>query len=169
VLYEQCHDIADLAARLGTSTFRNSDASRFVTGFIGAIDPVTGRIEYVNGGHPSPLIISEGGLRAIDATGVPFGIMPEFPYTSGAFELAPGETLAIFSDGIPEAQHDEEFFEDERLRDVLMKHGSVTDLVTLREKVIAEVLEFAGDTPRSDDITLLLVRRERREPDTKVS
>jgi serine phosphatase RsbU (regulator of sigma subunit)/pSer/pThr/pTyr-binding forkhead associated (FHA) protein len=169
VLYEQCHDIAELAARLGAATFRNSDASRFVTGFIGAIDPLTGRIEYVNGGHPAPLIVSESGLRAIETTGVPFGIMPEFPYTSGSFELAPGETLAVFSDGIPEAQHGEEFFDDERLREVLLKHGSATDLVTLREKVIAEVLEFAGDTPRSDDITLLLVRRERREPDTKAS
>jgi phosphoserine phosphatase RsbU/P len=169
VLYEQCRDIAELASRLGTSTFRNSDASRFVTGFIGSLDPVSGKVEYVNAGHPPPLVVSASGLREIGATGVPFGIMQDFPYTSGSFELAPGETLAVFSDGIPEAQHGEEFFDDTRLRQVLLQNGSVADLVTLREKVIADVLAFAGDTPRSDDITLLLIRRERREPDTKAS
>ncbi|MFI5372004.1 MAG: SpoIIE family protein phosphatase [Candidatus Eisenbacteria bacterium] len=169
VLYEQCHDLSELATRLGQATYRNSDASRFVTSFIGALDPETGRVEYVNAGHPAPLVIGEGGLRAIDATGVPFGILADSRYASGTFELAPGETLAIFSDGIPEAQRGEEFFDDERLRQVLVTHGFGTDLATLRERIIGEVMAFAGDTPRSDDITLLLVRRERREPDTKAS
>jgi serine phosphatase RsbU (regulator of sigma subunit) len=169
VLYDQCTDLADLARRLGVATFRNSDSSRFVTGFVGCFDPATGRVEYVNGGHPAPVIVGlDGKLRTIEATGVPFGILPEFDYGSGVFELAQGETLAVFTDGIPEAQRGEEFFDDERLHAVLSRHGAATDLPTLRERILGEVLAFAGDTPRSDDITLLLLRRERREPDTQI-
>ncbi len=169
VLYDQTTDLADLACKLGVATFRNSDSSRFVTAFVGCLDPVTGHVEYVNGGHPAPVVIGvDGAIRTIEATGVPFGILPEWQYQAGSFEMAPGETLAVFSDGIPEAQRGEEFYDDERLHAVLAKYGATTDLPTLRERVIGEVLAFVGDTPRSDDITLLLVRRERREPDTQI-
>jgi serine phosphatase RsbU (regulator of sigma subunit) len=160
VLYETCSDLAEFARRLNDVMFRSSDQSRFVTAFIGCLDPATGAVEYVNGGHNAPLLVSGGAVSEIEATGVPFGILQDAPYASGRFDLPPGGLLAVFSDGIPEAQHGDAFFEDERLKALVCDPAAPANVGALRQKIVEDVLAFVGDSPRSDDITLLLLRRE---------
>lgn len=160
VLYETCSDLAEFARRLNDVMFRSSDQSRFVTAFIGCLDPATGAVEYVNGGHNAPLLVSGGAVTEIEATGVPFGILQDAPYASGRFDLPPGGLLAVFSDGIPEAQHGDAFFEDERLKALVCDPAAPANVGALRQKIVEDVLAFVGDSPRSDDITLLLLRRE---------
>jgi serine phosphatase RsbU (regulator of sigma subunit) len=163
VLYDTCPDVAQLATRLGEILFRATDSVRFVTGVVGALDPATGTLTYVNAGHPAMALLHGGEVRGLESTGVPFGILPSFPYTSSTVELPPGALLAVASDGIPEAQRGEEFFEEQRFHDALREAGSAP-LGGVRDRVMARVDEFLGDAPRSDDITLLLVRREATEP-----
>jgi serine phosphatase RsbU (regulator of sigma subunit) len=160
VLYETCSDLAEFARRLNDVMFRSSDQSRFVTAFIGCLDPATGHVEYVNGGHNAPLLVHGGEIREIEATGMPFGILEHAPYASGQFDLPSGSLLAVFSDGIPEAQHGEAFFEDARLQALLKDPAAPADVTALRERIVGDVLAFVGESPRSDDITLLLLRRE---------
>jgi serine phosphatase RsbU (regulator of sigma subunit) len=74
-------------------------------------------------------------------------------------ELAPGELLAVFSDGLPEATRGGEFFDDERVRQALLEECGEADLEELSRRVIRRVLDFVGDDPRADDMTLVLVRR----------
>jgi sigma-B regulation protein RsbU (phosphoserine phosphatase) len=159
VLYEAIPDLGQLATRLGAIVDRSTDAVHYVTGFIGRLDPATGVLEYVNAGHPAPVVVGAGTLRELESTGVPFGILSDFTYEAARTELRPGETLAIFSDGIPEAQSGEDFFETERLHQALQA-GDPSDLLAVRGGVLSAVREFVGDGPRGDDITLLLVRRQ---------
>ena len=159
VLYEGSRDVAELCNRLTSALHRNIQPGRFVTGVVGLLDPGTGRIEYVNAGHPAPCVISGGTLRTLDATGIPFGVMPELPYELGRADLAPGGLVAIFSDGIPEAQRGEEFFDDERLRAALREAAALPDLAAARAAVLARVDEFLSGEKRTDDITLMLLRR----------
>jgi serine phosphatase RsbU (regulator of sigma subunit) len=160
VLYETSSDMSEFARRLNDVTFRSSDSSRFVTAFIGCLDPATGIVEYVNGGHNAPLLISDGKIREIEATGIPFGVLESAPYAASRFELPPGALLTVFSDGIPEAQNGDAFFDDARLQELVATHAADPELTAIRAAVLDAVIRFVGESPRSDDMTLLLLRRD---------
>ena len=159
VLYDSCTDPADLSRRLGAMVHRTADPTRFVTGFVGCLDLASGTLVYVNAGHPWPLLARGGAVRELESNGVPFGVVPEFPYTAASCELAPGEVFALFTDGIPEAQRGDELYNDDRLRQAMREESHAPDLATLRQRLLARVDEFLAGEPRTDDITLLLIRR----------
>jgi serine phosphatase RsbU (regulator of sigma subunit) len=159
VLYDVCSDPGELAASLSAHLARNAEVGRFVTGFLGFLDPATGDLRYVNAGHPPPRLVSAGGLRNLEATGPPFGMLPEVTYETGHVTMRPGELLALFSDGIPEAQRGEEFFDEARLDQALLEAGRAEPLDVARRQVLARVDEFLAGSPRTDDLTLVLVRR----------
>jgi serine phosphatase RsbU (regulator of sigma subunit) len=159
VLYEGARDMAELATRLSTAVLRNADPGRFVTGVVACLDPASGTLEYVNAGHPPPCIVSGGTLRELEATGVPFGILPDFAYTQASTTLEPGSMLAIFSDGIPEAQCGEAFFDEERLHAALLAAAPSGDLASARRAIVERVDAFLAGERRTDDLTLFLLRR----------
>jgi len=159
VLYDSCPDPADLSRRLGAMVNRSADRARFVTGFVGCLDPETGTLQYVNAGHPWPMLVLDGTLRELESNGVPFGVVAGFPYSTAAVELAAGEVLAVFTDGIPEAQRGEELYDEERLRQAMREESGAADLGTLRRRLLERVDEFLAGEPRTDDITLVLIRR----------
>jgi len=161
VLYDACANLGELARRLNAITHRSTDAGHFVTAVIGRLDPASGRFEFVNAGHPAPTLVRDGRVRRLESGGMPFGVLAEAEYAAAAVDLGPGELLAIYSDGIPEAMHGGDFFDQERLDRVLCAAADEDDLGTLRARILSEVRTFVGDEPRSDDLTLLLVRRDR--------
>ena len=160
VLYDTCADVGELARRLGNIMFRSSDGGRFVTGFVGCLDPATGGLMYVNAGHPAPCLVRGSELRPLESNGVPFGALADFPFEAESTTLRPGELLAVFSDGVSEAQHADDFYDEDRLRRVLLENAATGDLLTVREAVLSSVRDFVGDAPRTDDITLVLLKRD---------
>jgi sigma-B regulation protein RsbU (phosphoserine phosphatase) len=161
VLYDACTDLADLAKRLCSIMHRSTEAGHFVTGFVGCLDPATGTLEYVNAGHPSPCLVLGDEVRELESTGIPFGILPDFPYASATVTLRPGELLVTFSDGVPEAQCGDDFFDFERLHQSLRQSARLEPLQAVRQALVKCVEEFVADSPRSDDITILMLRRGR--------
>lgn len=159
VLYGTCEDPGVLASRLGGIVCDYGDPGRFITGFVGCLDLATGALRYVNAGHPAALLLHRGEVRSLESNGVPFGVLAGFEYRASGVEIPPGGLLAIFSDGIPEAQRGEEMFEEERLREALLEAAAAPELADVRRGVLAQLDAFLGDAPRSDDVTLLLVRR----------
>jgi phosphoserine phosphatase RsbU/P len=158
-LYDQCLDPADLVARLNLVMHRSVDPGLFLTMFVGVLDPATGALHYVNAGHNPPLLIESGKVRQLEEGGVPVAIA-ELPYESGKVQLAPGALLAIFTDGIPEADRGGEMFDDERLLETLMASAAEPVLEDLGKRVLGRVDEFLAGARRTDDITLLLLRRQ---------
>lgn len=159
VLYNSCTDPAELVTRLNDVLFRSTEPGRFVTLFVGCLDAASGELTYCNAGHNAPLVFGEGATRQLEATGIPVAMMESFPYTAASTTIGSGETLALYSDGIPEAMCGDEFFGDDRLEDVLGKASAAPDLDSATRNVIVTVDAFASGTPRADDITLVLVRR----------
>lgn len=159
VLYEAFDDPLSLVMRLNEVVYRSTDARNFITLFLGYLDPASGRLRYVNAGHPEPLLARGAGLRSLEATGVPIGMMSSFPWTMGETVVEPGETMAVFSDGIPEAQRGEEFFDTERVEQAMRDLAPEPDLGRVGEGIIARIDDFAGGEHRSDDVTLVLLRR----------
>ncbi len=139
----------------------NTPANRFVTLFIAEIDPHTGVIEYINAGHNPPLISRAGGsVEQLGSGGFPLGIMPLAQFDVGQTQLAPGETLVIYSDGVSEANNlREEEFGMERLTEVVRQNFQAT-ASGMRDKVESALSAFTQTAPANDDITLVIVKRK---------
>jgi serine phosphatase RsbU (regulator of sigma subunit)/pSer/pThr/pTyr-binding forkhead associated (FHA) protein len=158
VLYDICDDPLTLVRKLNTAVHRSSDARSFVTLFVGYLETATGRLHYVNAGHPEPQLVLGQRLRTLEANGIPVGMLPTFPWTDGEVTLEPGEAMVVYTDGIPEAQRGEAFFEDERIAETLRAHGSGR-AHEVADQLIRAVDEFAAGEHRSDDLTVVVVRR----------
>ncbi len=159
VLYDVSDDMGELATRLNAILHRHTEAMHFVTGIVGVLEPSTGTLRYVNAGHPSAALAAGGATRTLESTAPPFGILGDFNFVEERVEMAPGEILALFTDGIPEASRGEELFDDERLHAALHEMAVSDALSAIRQHILHRVHEFVQDEPRGDDITLLLIRR----------
>jgi sigma-B regulation protein RsbU (phosphoserine phosphatase) len=127
--------------------------------FFGILDD-KGSLDYINAGHPSPILIRRNGTpdEAFTEGSFPVGLVPEAEYCSASVKLDPGDTLVLFSDGVTEAMDpQEELFGVPRLKQFLVGHNE-TPLDELQKLLLEAVENFARGASQADDLTLLLVR-----------
>jgi len=160
VLYDSCAGPLDLVQRLNAVMHRSQAQVSFVTLFVGWLEPESGRLRYVNAGHPEPHILAGGGIRRLAATGIPLGLLAGFDWLEEQATVERGALLALFSDGVPEAQHGDEFFDFDRLAAVLVDAAGMPELSRASDEIIGRIDAFAADEPRADDVTLVLLRRD---------
>jgi sigma-B regulation protein RsbU (phosphoserine phosphatase) len=155
-------DLSDLVSRLDRHVIRTTQPEHYLTLFIGEIDPVAHRLKYVNAGHPPAYLLHpDGSCQELEATGMPVGLvdLPTVTFASREVDFPAGATLVIYSDGVSEAQRGEEQFGDHRFGDVLRNRHAMS-AEECAEHIENEVDRYLGDRPRTDDLTLLLLRRE---------
>ncbi len=131
----------------------------FVTAIFGVLDPRTGRIDYVNAGHPPACIIgADGERRYLTAGGPVVGAFGNVRYQNGHCSLGFGECLVAYSDGVTEARRDRELYGEERLDQLLSELAGRTpsEVVTA---VFTAIDAFAGGRLR-DDVALLAFERD---------
>ena len=142
---------------------RDTQTDLFVTVFYGILDPASGTLTYSNAGHNPPYVLSaEDGssVQALVRTGIPLGIFEDIPWERRDVQLAPGDMLVLYSDGIPEAQDRQgSFFGEERLLETVQASRGCS-AQDVREVLLAQVRRFVGDAPQYDDITLMVLVRE---------
>ena len=142
---------------------RDTQAEMFVTAFYGILDPATGRLVYANAGHNPPFLISAqkgGDVQKLAATGKPLGMFEDETWQQGIVQLAPGDVLVSYTDGVTEAQNAEDsLFGEERLLSCVRANvgQSATDI---RDAIIKDVYKHMGYAPQYDDVTLLMLVRE---------
>jgi sigma-B regulation protein RsbU (phosphoserine phosphatase) len=131
---------------------------RYATMFFGILD-VDGSLEYINAGHPSPLLLRKDEVGELHTGGsLPLGLFPEAQHTIRQAKLMPGDTLVLFSDGVTEAEDvSGKLFGVARLQDVLAGHHA-SPLDELKQSIVKAVEGFSAGTSQADDLTLLLVR-----------
>ena len=136
----------------------HAEVGRYVTMFIGIIGS-DGVLEYIKAGHPSPLLLRNGGVSELYTEGsFPVGLIPEAEFTLTRLQLEPDDTLVLFSDGITEAEDlDQALFEVSGLSNALAGKGGVP-VDVLQESVLESVRTFTRGAHQSDDMTLLVVR-----------
>jgi phosphoserine phosphatase RsbU/P len=150
-----------------TVTFANDyiagihgQANMFATVFFGVLDPATGALRYVNAGHDAPVLAGPGGVRAtLPPTGPAVGLLPGLPFRVEQAELAPGEALVLYTDGVTDARSPEgEAFGEERLGEVVATAAGdgATGLIAALDAALEG--HVAGADP-FDDVTLLAVWR----------
>ncbi len=136
----------------------HSEVGRYATMFFGVLDE-QGHLEFINAGHPSPILIRRGvAEEAFTEGSYPVGLVPEAEYTAVCLKLEPGDTLVLFSDGVTEAMDpDEQMFGIARLKEILT--GQLECPLEKIQKCVLEAVEnFARGAHQADDLTLLIVR-----------
>jgi PAS domain S-box-containing protein len=154
--------LVEMAQRLNQLMYDVTTAMLFVTCFIALLDPGTGKVEYMNAGHLPPLLVrSRGEIETPREGGPPLGCLREgVQYTSGSFELHPGDGLLLYTDGIPEAANPAgEFYQKSGRLENLLLEINQEESVCRVEKIVADVRDFTQADPFDDDITLLYLRR----------
>ncbi len=136
----------------------HAEVGRYATMFFGILDD-TGKLEYINAGHPSPVLMrNETAEEAFKEGSFPVGLVPEAEFSTTTLQLQPNDTLVLYSDGVTEAMDpDEQLYGTGRLRAVLMGKNEMP-LDEIQKTVLESVENFARGARQADDLTILLVR-----------
>ena len=138
----------------------HGETGMFATMFFGVLNPETGLLTYINGGHESPLIINASGIKtALKSTGPAVGMMPNMKFKIQQVQLEPGDILFGYTDGLTDARSpNKEFFTEKRVLSLLNQpYSSASELL---ERMKTDVFTHIDCAAQFDDITLLAVRRK---------
>lgn len=151
------HETVERSNTLLTGSIRRGS---FLTLFFGMLDVVSGAFKFTNAGHNKPYVRrADGTLEMLELGGLVVGFVPNQKYTEDAVSLNPGDTLFVFSDGIPEAMDEAHAqYGEERLEALLKDMGDVPAQAYI-DRIHRDVKEHTGSAPQNDDITMLVVKR----------
>jgi serine phosphatase RsbU (regulator of sigma subunit) len=137
-----------------------TSTATFVTMFYARFDQAARTLEYANGGHNPPLLIStsNGKAKELEAGGPILGILPDPQYTNTVVALHPGDILTLFTDGVTEQENEGgEEWSTSRLREVILSHER-EPAAALVAHITEAVATFAGAKPQVDDLTVVVVK-----------
>ncbi len=131
----------------------------FVTLFFGIIDPLSGKLSYINGGHEPVLVIGKKGIKkSLQATGPVLGPIQGATYEIETIQLETGDILFGFTDGVTDARSEtRKFYTRTRLKNLINK-GFHSSTDTFLETIKTDLFAFVENAPQSDDITMLAVK-----------
>jgi sigma-B regulation protein RsbU (phosphoserine phosphatase) len=127
-------------------------------------------LTYANAGHCLPLLHSHTGqLQTLPKGGMALGVMPDLQFEEYFAELAPGDRLVFYSDGVTEAFSPQgDMYGDERLQQVLNSNRGGSAQSAL-DAILTSVYAFSHNAPPADDLTLLVLRRSDAQQSTDVT
>ncbi|PYR78585.1 MAG: hypothetical protein DMF87_13575 [Acidobacteria bacterium] len=148
---------AQMISRINTALLARGIDNRFATIFF-AILRADGRLTYCNAAQNPPLLFSAAGVRKLEKGGTIVGMFADPQYEQEEIQLAPGDLLAVFSDGVTEALNaaDEEYGEG-RARSAIAPNWLEPSNAVL-QALLESVRAFAQGAPQNDDVTALIVR-----------
>ncbi len=149
-------DPATAVRRINQNFTQSGYEDRFVTMVVSVLDPARHQLKVINAGHMPPLRgRADGTVEAIGQkqAGLPLGVAEDFPYEPFVCTLAPGDSVAIFTDGISEAMNAEgELYGLARLRQQIA--ARTVGVADLGPHILDDVRHFVGGRPQSDDMCL---------------
>lgn len=149
-----------IVKRMNKTLCESNDSFMFVTLFLGVLDLQTGQLTYTNAGHEPPLLVRSLARFIYVDNNVPLGLRPDWEYTEQQVLMDNNEILLLYTDGYTEAETaNHEHFGRERIRN---RSNRLADLHLDARQFAHQHYEtaqsFVGDTPQSDDISLLAIR-----------
>ena len=137
-----------------------NDAGMFVTAWLGILNTKTGKVLFANAGHNPPLVKHADGTYEYlkSRAGFVLAGMEGVRYRKNELDLAPGDAIYLYTDGVTEATNlSEELYGEERLQKILNIQKDATPEIICAEVKI-DVDKFVGEAPQFDDITMLAIR-----------
>lgn len=149
--------IEAILERLNAFLLERTRGEKYATVFYCMLN-TSGLLSYVNAGHPAPFLVGvDGRLRKLHTSGMPVGMIEGALFQTVQTQLAPGDKIVIFSDGLTEAENsDGAFFDTERLR-VALRDNAARDAAGLHAALLAAVERFTEGGVVRDDITALVL------------
>lgn len=146
-----------LCTKINRIIYGNVSPGKFITAFYGLLDGSCNRLVYTNAGHNAPVLTHrDGSWQRLGEGGGPLGLFPDWSYGRGEVQLAAGDRLVLFTDGVTEVSGGAgEEFGEERLVTVLLENRHLS-APELQERILAEVAKFSGGR-FEDDATLVVV------------
>jgi sigma-B regulation protein RsbU (phosphoserine phosphatase) len=151
---------ADLAQRLNVQVCRHAPASRFITLFYAVYEPSSGLLTYVSAGHMPPLVMRrDGACERLSDGGIALGMFEQSTYTTGRVMLQPDDLVAVYSDGITEAENPQGRPFDEIGLETALRALAGNTLSETGAGVVRAVERHTDEKKFADDLTILLLRR----------
>jgi serine phosphatase RsbU (regulator of sigma subunit) len=145
-------------ATLNDEILRQDEGRRFVTAILGRLEPRAeggARLVLANGGHPPPLVLrASGSAEVVPCSGTLLGVDPDAHSSDHALDLAPGDTLVLYTDGVTEARRDHPL-SAEALAEALLATAPAGPAALAHEVVRLAYQAAAG--PLRDDVAALVV------------
>ena len=137
----------------------DNDSCMFATVFCAILNTETGDIRFANAGHNPPLIMDAQGIRYLKPKpGFVLGPMPDTIFETERLALNPGDTLFLYTDGVTEAENEEQkLYGEPELKNALHR-APRKDLADLIHFIRREVTRHANGTPQSDDVTMVAIK-----------
>ncbi|MFQ5943031.1 MAG: SpoIIE family protein phosphatase [Anaerolineales bacterium] len=142
----------------------DTTSNLFVTAFYGVLDPESGQLTYSNAGHNPPYVVRPGEqviIQELIRTGIPIGIQEGSTWNKAFVQLQPGDRLLLYTDGIPDAHNGLGDYLTTGPMLEIAKENLDLSAEDLQLKILQGISDFVGDTPQSDDITLMILARDR--------
>ena len=155
--------VKDLMTYANQDLFTELRRSAFITGIFAVIDRDTYQMTYVRAGHPKPLLRRKNGdCGELEGNGLPFGVDKGPRFAAGleerAVDLAPGDILLLYTDGVIEAGPASAQFGVERVRAALMAAPGEGTAREILDQVTAALDKFVGEGVMGDDVTLICLK-----------
>lgn len=152
-------DLPRFLRTLNSLFYKNTETNNYATMFFSLYDDASRTLHYVNCGHNPPMLLrADGCVERLDATATVLGLFKEWDCTVAERQLAAGDVLLIYTDGVSEAapSEDAEEFGEERIVANLRSHRcqSAKDML---DGIVAEVQRFSQGE-QADDMTLIVAR-----------
>lgn len=133
----------------------------FITLFYGILDPANGLLVYSNAGQTPPYLLDQHHLTSLDRTGMALGVSEDVHWEKKVLKIEPGAVLLLYTDGVMDAQNRAgDLFGGDRIRQVLEKNRE-HPAKHIQDSLLNEIFQFGGTVNRVDDITLMVIIRER--------
>ncbi|HET7291884.1 MAG TPA: SpoIIE family protein phosphatase [Vicinamibacteria bacterium] len=151
----------ELAARLNQFLYESTQPNKYVTLVYAELDPVARRLRYVNAGHIPPYLVrADGSCGRLTDGGPALGLIEDAPYDAGEVTLAPGDLVAMVTDGATEAASESgEEFGDARIESALRGCAGRSAGFAL-DALMGAVTSWTGAAGCSDDLTVLTLKSE---------
>jgi serine phosphatase RsbU (regulator of sigma subunit) len=152
---------ADVLRRSNHHIIRDGRAGLFVTALYARLDPSSGELTFASGGHDPPVWVqgARHRTRLLTSRSSILGAFRDFDLEDRRIHLDRGDVFVLYTDGVTEARDARgRLFGERRLRATLAAHAS-DPATRIADALMEELSRFAGDTPRADDLTLVVVKR----------
>ena len=153
-------DLEEVCARLNAILSADVDSDQYLTMSIAVVDIENGHVDLAHAGHPSPVIQrADGSVEFHEIFSTPIGLIDEGAFDSVSFELAPGDRLMLYSDGITECpDRDDALLDDEGLEAIMRRNQDRVgpDFVAA---TVEALVAYRGSEDFPDDLSAVLIER----------
>lgn len=140
--------------------FRDIDTEHYFTICLAVVDLETGQGRMTQAGHPHPALYrANGQVEFLGEGGMPVGLFPGMDYSASEFQLAPGDRLLLYSDGVTECPAEgmeTTLFDEDGLRSLLRQSADLTGPVLL-ESMVWRLVSYHGSEDLPDDVSAVLL------------